>query len=92
MNYKIYQLKNKDLLFLPYIESKFDFNNYKEVYSGTLENISDNIFENLENIYRKFNIAHPEDFVGHSLSVSDLVEINNELYYCDSFGWTKINK
>lgn len=94
MNYKIYQLNIyiEGLMFRPYIESKFNFNNYKEVYSGTLENVSDNIFENLEKIYTKFNINHPDDFVGHSLSVSDLVEINNELYYCDRFGWTKVNK
>lgn len=45
----------------------------------------------LDNIFETFNITHPEDYRGHSLSVSDIVQIidlNNEedgYYYCDIF-------
>ena len=40
------------------------------------------------------NINRPSDFTGHSLSVSDIVEIvrkdETKYYYCDDFGWTDI--
>lgn len=45
----------------------------------------------LDNIFETFNITHSEDYRGHSLSVSDIVQIidlNNEedgYYYCDIF-------
>ena len=44
-----------------------------------------------------FNLNHPNDYNGHSLSVSDVVQVielsNVEagFYYCDSFGWRKLN-
>ena len=50
----------------------------------------------LEDVYKMFNLAHPEDFRGHSLSVSDIVEVSdsksveNGYYFCDSFGFKKV--
>ena len=45
--------------------------------------------------YDKFNVEKPIDFMGHSLSVSDVVEIldgeNKGAYFCDSFGFKKID-
>ena len=33
----------------------------------------------------------PEDFTGHSLSVSDIIETpDGELWFCDSFGWARV--
>jgi len=52
--------------------------------------------DNLESVYQKFNIDHPEGYRGRSLSVSDIVEIvesdNVEpgFYYCDSVGFQKV--
>ncbi len=55
-------------------------------------NTNDN--ELLEDLYVKFNINRPSDFTGHSLSVSDIVEIvrkdETKYYYYDDFGWTDI--
>ena len=42
---------------------------YDRVYDGKMDCIS------LENIYQKFNVDHPADYKGRSLSVSDVVEI-----------------
>lgn len=43
----------------------------------------------------KFNINHPEDFTGRSLSVSDIVAVirksGTRYYYCDIFGWEDIS-
>lgn len=96
MEYKIYQIKNNEelmqkFLFNSYNKDVFDINNYDVVYE-TIDDCKD-----LEDIFTKYNIAHPQDFRGHSLSISDVVEIINSdtvelgLYYCDSFSWEKIN-
>ena len=48
----------------------------------------------LDNIFERFNIDRPEDFRGHSLSVSDVIVINRgaeiTAYYVDSFGFQKL--
>jgi|GEM_PF-351431 len=50
--------------------------------------------ESLESIYRRFNMNRPDDFRGHSLSVSDVIVVENGLgpkaYYVDSFGFTEL--
>lgn len=53
-------------------------------------------FKHLEEIYEKFNVDYPSDYRGHSLSVSDIVEVSGSpdipegFYFCDSFGFKKI--
>ena len=50
--------------------------------------------ETLETIYERFNIHRPEDFTGHSLSVSDVVvlecETEKKAFYVDSFGFSEL--
>lgn len=49
---------------------------------------------NLEDIYMKFNLNQPKDFKGHSLSVSDVVVIDDfvtkQAYYCDSISFQSV--
>ena len=44
-----------------------------------------------DDLYRMFNLNHPEDFKGRSLSVSDVVEMPDGYWYCDSFGWQELD-
>ena len=48
----------------------------------------------LESLYTKFNIDHPEDFTGHSLSVSDIVALKTggvvSCHYVDSVGFAEL--
>jgi len=45
----------------------------------------------LEGLFERFNCGeYPESYRGHSLSVGDIVELNDNLYICDSIGWNKI--
>ena len=66
-----------------------------EIYDLVYESNVD--CKNLEDVFRMFNLAHPEDFRGHSLSVSDVVEIGEGeaiakgFYFCDSFGFQKVD-
>ena len=66
--------------------SKFDISQYKKVYEGEVTEMTD-LFYMLESIFRKFNHRYPSDFYGHSLSVSDVVNVDGINYYCDSYGW-----
>jgi len=96
--YDIYQLKDfpdrRDYAFEPLDRLRehgrsVDMQNYDKVYSGAM-------FpgENLESIYSRFNMDRPEDFTGHSLSVSDVVVIRQNgqeaAHYCDSFGFAEV--
>ena len=67
--------------------------NYELIYVGELSELQEQTQgETLEAIYEKFNIAHPEDYRGHSLSVSDIVILHqngeNSAHLVDSFGFT----
>lgn len=44
----------------------------------------------LEEIYERFNVDHPAGYTGRSLSISDLVEIESELYFCDEYRWRQV--
>lgn len=100
--YKIYQLKDNEY------NRQFEFEGsdwldkhqinpvisyYDEVYSGNLADI-DFKQHKLDGIYQKFNIDHPADFRGHSLSVSDVIVLNQNgkdtAYYVDSFGFKEL--
>lgn len=51
-----------------------EYDDYRMVYSDVLgEN------ETLDSLYEKFNIGRPLDFTGHSLSVSDVVVLHQEI-------------
>ena len=73
-------------------ESRYDL-----VYSGALSPaLADNRTPEaiLEGLYTRFNLNRPDDFRGHSLSVSDVIALNlngqTECYYTDSFGFYKL--
>ena len=69
--------------------------NYELIYVGELSELQEQTEgEMLEAIYEKFNIDHPEDYRGHSLSVSDIVVLHqngkNSAHFVDSFGFTRL--
>ena len=94
-SFSIYQLKRgdetRDLRFEPYDRltatgHAVDPANYDLIYSAPLApGIS------LEDIFTRFNIDHPKDFKGHSLSVSDVVVLHQNgqdtAHYVDSIGY-----
>jgi hypothetical protein len=59
--------------------------NYKCVYQREYNGVGGG--ETLSDIWEEFNINHPVGFRGHSLSISDIVEIDGVFYYCLSRGW-----
>lgn len=96
--YKIYQLKNSPenhaIRFEEYaLAEKYGEpakpENYDLVYSGSLDEFEDS--NKLEAIYTKFNLDRPESFKGHSISVSDIIVMNNEANYVDSYGFVDVS-
>ena len=96
--FSIYQIKDgnetRDLRFEPYDRltttgQRVDPKNYALVYSAPLTPGT-----SLEDIYTRFNIDHPKDFKGHSLSVSDVVVLHQNgqdtAHYVDSFGYKDV--
>ena len=60
----------------------------KALYNLVYEYESDT--DNLERIFRIFNHNHPEDYMARSVSVSDVVETPNGLFFCDRIGWQPV--
>ena len=94
-SFSIYQLKRgdetRDLRFEPYDRltatgHTVDPANYDLIYSAPLAPGT-----SLEAIFTRFNIDHPKDFKGHSLSVSDVVVLHQNgqdtAHYVDSIGY-----
>ena len=94
MKYKIYQTDPKtcDYCFewWSWAKDRFNFKDYELVYEGEAIPSEKGPTATLEELFFIFNMKHPLDFTGHSLSVSDIVELDGHYYYCDNVGWTDI--
>ena len=102
-SYCIYQLKRNDktaeLLFMSsnYLKEHdldISYENYDAVYSGYLSENDDSHTKTLDDLYMKFNTERPQDFTGHSLSVSDIVALRQNgvvsCHYVDSIGFAEV--
>lgn len=74
------------------IDGKIDAASYERVFDGEIP------CTDLEEVYALFNINKPDGYVGHSMSVSDVVEIVDGtekvkpgFYFCDTFGFKGVD-
>ena len=101
-SFVIYQLRDSDdtarLHFMnyEYLEKKglsVQKKNYAAVYAGNLDRRGDTQ-DRLNELYETFNIRRPEDFRGHSLSVSDIIALKQHgvisCYYVDTVGFKEV--
>ena len=101
MDIKIYQINDTrdvdrirflGLDSLPAFQGNQEINSriYDIVYQGNVE------ARDLEDVYRMFNTERPQEFNGHSLSVSDVVEVVEGpgmapgFYFCDCIGFQRV--
>lgn len=102
MNIRLYQInmeRDHNLIAYMSYESLPQYQHSQEIDSA----IYDKVFEgevpakSLEDLYRVFNLTHPEGYRGRSMSVSDVVEIigdgakKSEFHFCDSFGFKQVD-
>ncbi len=97
MRIRVFQIdesKDKDkLMFMSHENvmksASVDSDIYHQVYGGVV-NCSD-----LEGVFTLCNISFPAGYYGHSMSVSDVIEIcdgdDKGFYYCDPVGFQKID-
>ena len=99
MNIRIYQIemdRDKEKMKFESLETTLEFTGqvdpsiYSQVYSGSCD------CNNLEEVFGKFNSNEDiPGFYGHSLSVSDVVEISDDedkgTYFCNPVGFEKID-
>ena len=96
--FSIYQLKDDDSLRYIRFEGlerlqkdggKVERDNYNLVYEAELKPGT-----TLDDLYYQFNMEHPADFRGHSMSVSDIVVLHqgdeDKAFYVDRFGFTEV--
>ena len=101
-SFAIYQLRDSEdtaqLRFMnaDYLAQKglsIEKENYAAFYAGTLSHRGDTQ-DRLNELYETFNIRRPEDFHGHSLSVSDIVALKQDgvvsCHYVDSWGFKEL--
>jgi DNA repair protein RadC len=99
-SYAIYQLKSGEYLRDYRFEGleqlqraglSVEHDNYELIYTAPLMDFNGSQTAMLNKMYEQFNINHPTDFRGHSLSVSDIIALNVggvvSSHYVDSFGF-----
>ena len=89
MRVQIYQINhNRDVNNKKFLSLKdgqaADPSTYDEVFNAEIDEFD------LEDIYRRFNTDGHPLHRGHSLSVSDVVVMNNNAYICQSVGFREI--
>ena len=108
MEYKIYYFKTVKFTIDPYynkkisMDKKYMDDNYFHIYTGTLDEPSEDTHQNLQRIMSLFNsdnnpLSNSEyqmnirsNMLHTSMSVNDVVFINGEFYRVDNFGFNKI--
>ena len=101
-SFAIYQLRDsEDTAQLRYMNSEYlekkglsiQKENYAAIYAGDLDRRGDTQ-DKLNELYETFNIRRPDDFCGHSLSVSDIVALKQNgvvsCHYVDSWGFKEL--
>jgi len=92
--YRIYQVNEdyfRDVAFRWYDDVKKDLGEPKKEWYDLVYEFESEDQLSPDGLYEMFNLDRPEDFKGHSLSVSDVVEMNDGVWYCDSFGWVELD-
>lgn len=100
--YVIYQLSDipentaQRFMGTEYLEKSgipIEHDRYEAVYTGELPPDGDTQ-DKLNALYQTFNIDHPADFTGHSMSVSDIVALRQagvvSCHYVDSWGFKEL--
>lgn len=102
MKIRVYQI-NREKDKNRFIFCDYDYVVRKQGHAHICRDLYDVVFEgdvdcrNLEDIYVLFNSSRAPEYHGHSMSVSDIVEVISEendvkqgVYYCDSIGFKEV--
>lgn len=87
--FTIYQLTNTDKLFRGYNPKNFTMDDYKVVATGEIETTDEDV---LEDIFKSGNVGEirANNPKMHSISVSDVIEVDGTKYYVENFGFVNL--
>lgn len=90
--YQIADIGSVDYAFHKFDPKKFSFKDYKKVYELDVDATGKLYTDILEELFVLFNdySRRPADFEGASMSVSDVVVLDDKAYYCDAFAWSNM--
>ena len=100
--YEIYQMKGGEQYHYHRFESLesnkdagLSVADYDLVYTGDWSGVTgDSVQQRLDSLFQRFNVDHPADFHGHSVSVSDVIVVTENgsktAYYVDSAGFAEM--
>lgn len=92
---KIYQIneeKASHKLFKGFNGEPIKMSDYKLVYEYKHKSNVKVATSVLDEVYEAFNVSKPDDFKGHSISISDIIVLNGTPYYVDRIGFKKIDE
>ena len=91
--YQIKDIANVDYAFRSFDEKKFNFNDYEKVCGFKTERMNEmSNNEAAEEIFATSNMGALKIPYGHSISVSDIVKVDDDYFYCDIIGWKNISE
>ena len=91
--YRLYQLNMENFhgkAFRWYSEVKEEFGEPQKDWYDLVYELDSEKELGPDDLFYIFNMERPDDFRGHSLSVSDVVEMPDGFWYCDAFGWKEL--
>lgn len=95
--YEIWQLKDipeNDVLFSVDFNYASKFRLTESRYDKVYEGVATDEDNTLDKLFYKFNVCRPDNFTGHSMSVSDVVVFDvggkRTAWYCDKVGFKEI--
>lgn len=90
--YQVKDISTVDYAFREFDPKKFSFKDYQKVYEMDVDGTDKLYTDILEDLFIMFNnyFLRPKDFTGHSMSVSDVVVLDDKAYYCDAYAWSNM--
>ena len=102
VDYAIWQIKQgeqyRGVRFFQYdeaikVKSDLNLSDYEQVYDELgVWHEDENSGKALEDIYKIYQYSLPADYKGHSISVSDVIQLDNEFYYVEPTGFKKLDE
>lgn len=90
MKITIYQ-ENNPMFRVDENKKVYEKAHYHKVYEYESVMVEESVEDCLETIFMLFNReTKPDGYNGHSMSVGDIVEIENVAYICANCGWNKV--
>ena len=91
--YQIKDIENTDYAFRSFDEKKFNINDYEKVCGIETNKYNDLINADVaEAIFTASNIGVLRIPEAHTISVSDIIKVDDDYFYCDIIGWKTVTK